>query len=407
MITTAIRSIGLLLPTLLLTACSIVKPLGNPEMPYPPTHEPIIGDLFHVPTGSYLTQSQFYTLTSEARIVYLGESHDNPAAHRLQAGVIAYLAKRYPGRLAIGMEMFTPAQQPALDAWVAGNLTEKAFLKQSHWYTTWHMDFAYYRPILKLAHDLQIPVVGLNASKALAKAIGRNPPEKLSPEQRQQIPELDMSDPYQRALVAAIYGGHSAGSARHDGFQRVQTLWDETMASNIVKYLQSTAGENMRMVVIAGGNHVRNGFGIPKRVFRRLPTSSLLVGDNPIVVDGKRKDQLMNVNIPKFPMPAFDVIAYTKYESLPPAVKLGVLLQDKHGQVGIEKITPNSNADRAGLLAGDVISAVDGEPVREVFDLVYALQQKKPGTSIRLEFQRGKSSRVVEVKLLKSKSHKK
>jgi len=405
MIVNTIRLIYPLLPILLLTACTTVTPLGNPETPYPPTRQPVIGDLFHVPTGTYLSRSQFFDLTGETRIVYLGETHDNPSAHRLQAEVIEYLAKRYPGQLAIGMEMFTPTQQPALDDWVAGKLGEKEFLKQSRWYKIWHMNFAYYRPVLTLARDLHIPVIALNASKALVHAVGRNSIKSLPEAQRQQLPELDLKDPYQAALVKTIYGGHSAGGAMLEGFERVQTLWDETMASNIVKYLQSTSGSDRHMVVIAGGNHVRNGFGIPRRVFRRLPASYLLVGDNPIHLSENRQNRLMNVQLPLYPMPAFDIIAYTEYEQLPPQAKLGVLFKEQNGQLRIRSIIPDSNASRAGLKKGDIITAVDDEPVTESFDLVYALQQKNIGDPIRLKFRRGKTTRETEVELLQTKSH--
>ena len=66
---------------------------------------------------------------SDARIVYVGETHDNPASHRQELAVLQALDRRYPGGAALGMEMFTPAQQEVLDRWSAGELTEKEFLK--------------------------------------------------------------------------------------------------------------------------------------------------------------------------------------------------------------------------------------------------------------------------------------
>jgi len=400
-----LRRTLLLLPALLLTACTAMTPLGNPETPYPPAREPQAGDLFHVPTGTYLTEQQFLDLTTEARIIYLGETHDNPAAHRMQAKVLQHLARRYPGQLALGGEMFTPAQQQALDRWITGEFSEKEFLKAADWQSTWQMDFAYYREVMNIARDFKVPVIGLNAKKDLVRAIGRNLPESLPEEQQRQIPELDLGDPYQAALVEAIYSGHSAGNAMLDGFQRVQTLWDETMANNIANYLQSPAGKDKRMVVIAGGNHIRNGFGIPRRVFRRLPSSYLMVGDRAIVIPESRQDKLMDVRIPEFPMPAFDVIAYTVYEELPQKVRLGILLEETDGKVQISKVMEGSNAARSGLKEGDVITAVDGEPVTETFDLVYAIQQKTVGDIIRLELFSDKFSKTVEVDLQKTKQH--
>ena len=47
-------------------------------------------------------------------------------------------------------------------------------------------------------------MIGINAPKHWVAAVGRSPIEELPEETREQLPELDFSDPYQRALVAAV-----------------------------------------------------------------------------------------------------------------------------------------------------------------------------------------------------------
>ena len=180
--------------------------------------------------------------------------------------------------ITLGMEMFTPAQQHALDAWSRGELDEKSFLKQSDWHSVWSMDYDYYRELLDFAREQHIPVRGLNVAKELRRKVGRTPIEELDDESRAALPEMDFSDPYQRGLVEAIYGGHDAGKAMLEGFHRVQTLWDESMAENAAAYLNSSAGQGKRLVIVAGGNHIRFGFGIPRRLFRRVPVSYASVG---------------------------------------------------------------------------------------------------------------------------------
>ena len=235
----------------LLSACCPPPLRGNPELPYPPPRPPAIGDILHLPTGYYVSPEQMLAAATEARIVYVGETHDNPASHRLELSVLKGLADRHPGNVALGMEMFTPAQQPVLDRWVAGELGEREFLKASHWYETWQMDFDYYRDLLLFARERHIPVLGLNADKALVHAVARNDFAALAPEQRALLPELDQSDPYAAALNKSIFGGHDAGSAGTAGFARVQTLWDETMAENVARYLASPQGETQHLLVVA------------------------------------------------------------------------------------------------------------------------------------------------------------
>lgn len=375
----------------------MTKP-GNPESPYPPTREPVIGDIFHYPTGTFVTRQTMLADVTDARIVYVGETHDNPASHRLQVEILKTMAERWPGEVSLGMEMFTPAQQPALDAWIAGELSEKEFIKQSNWFKVWQMDFALYRELLELARDEKIPVRGLNADRELVRAIGRNTPDDLPAEQQEQLPAMDMDDPYQTALVEAIFGGHSAGKAMLDGFHRVQTLWDETMATNIANYLSEPNNQHMRMAVVAGGNHVRNGFGIPRRVFRRLPTSYALVGSRELSVPEERKDRIMDVTIPEFPMPPYHYLVYTEYEIHDADnVKLGVLLGDEESKVTIGSIAPGSNAEKAGLQEGDVILKFNQQPTLETFDLIYEIKQLTAGDQATLLIERGEEQLEVPV----------
>lgn len=398
----------LLLSVILLGGCSVLNMTHqDPELPYPPNRAPQVGDVLHYPTGLFVSPEAMFQSLADARIIYVGETHDNPASHRLERDVLQAVADRWPGEVALGLEMFTPAQQESLDAWVAGDLSEKQFLKQSGWYTTWRMDFSLYRDLLNLARDRKIPLRGLNAEKDLVRAVGRHELDQLSPEQRKQVPELDLNDPYQNGLVKAIYGGHSAGNAMLDGFRRVQTLWDETMAQNVADYLKQPGNEKMHMVVVAGGNHIRNGFGIPRRVFRRLPTSYVLVGSKEIVIPKERQDRLMNVQIPAFPMPPFDYQVYTKYEIHDTGkVKLGVMLGEDEGKVTVGGVAPNSNAERAGLQQGDVILRIGDQQVKESFDLVYEINQLKPGAERTLGIERDGKPLEMKVVFEKSVPHK-
>ncbi|HEY7746735.1 MAG TPA: ChaN family lipoprotein, partial [Desulfuromonadales bacterium] len=348
------RHLKFLLPLLALplaAGCALGPQLsGNPEAPYPPARPPAVGDILHIPTGYYVSEEQMLAVATDARIVYVGETHDNPASHRLELTLLRAMAERYPGGVALGMEMFTPDQQETLDRWVSGELTEKEFLKQSRWQEQWQMDFEYYQPLLAFARERHIPVIGLNAPKSLVKSTAREDLGELSDEERRRLPEMDREDPYHGAFVTAMYSDHGHGNSGLEGFRRVQTLWDETMAESITRYLVSPAGNTRRMVVVAGGNHIRHGFGIPRRVFRRLPTSYILIGSKELDIPEDKRDRLMDVEVPRFPMPPYDFLAFTEYEDLArTGVRLGVMLEEAEGKVRVKAVLPNSAAEAAGL----------------------------------------------------------
>jgi uncharacterized iron-regulated protein len=379
--------------------------LGDPQNPYPLKSDPKVGDILHLPTGTLVSLEQMQTIAGDARVVYVGETHDNPASHRLELQTLQGMEQRHPGKVVLGMEMFTRSQQPALDRWVAGELDEKAFLRESRWFDNWKLDFAYYRDLLNFARDHHIPVLGLNAEKSLVQAVGSKPLEELSAEQKAQMPEMDMSDPYQRGMAEGIFGGHSHGKTHLEGFVRAQTLWDETMAETAARFLASPAGKDRRLLVVAGGNHIKNGFGIPRRVFRRVPTSYLLIGGDEIQISAAKEKEQMNVTLPDYPMVSYDFLNYLAYEELPKnEILLGVAFEptpDKHGLM-VTGVLPASNAERAGVMQGDLLIALDGETLSDSFDLVYALKQKKLGALSTLTVERQGKPVNLEVRYQKA-----
>jgi uncharacterized iron-regulated protein len=384
----------LLISILLLSACAHQGPIGNPERPYPLTGAKV-GELYHLATGHKIEQKNMLEAIGNTRVVFVGETHDNPASHRLQLDILRGLHQKSPGKLALGMEMFTPEQQATLDRWSAGELSEKDFLREVDWFKNWRMNYALYRPLLAFCRDNQIPVIALNAPKSLARKVGRTPLAELPEELSAQLPELDFHDPYQRAMVEAIYSGHGMGKARNDGFLRVQTLWDETMARNLADYLRSPDGEERQVVVIAGGNHVRYGFGIPRRLHRRLPVSYLLIGSREIEIPKERNAQLMDVTLPRFPMRAWDYLKLTSYEKIDLGVKLGVAIEDDPQGVLVKTVLPGSTAEKAGIREDDLLLQADENRLHERFDLLYLLMNLQVGDQIQLSLQRGEEVLLV------------
>ncbi|GFO61869.1 hypothetical protein GMST_41940 [Geomonas silvestris] len=379
--------------------------MGDPQNPYPLKAAPKVGDIMHLPTGVLVTPEQMLSIATDARVVYVGETHDNPASHRLELDVLKAMEERHPGKTALGMEMFVRSQQPVLDRWVAGKLDEKAFLKESHWFDNWKMDFGYYRDLLIYAKEHHIPVVALNAEKDLAQAVGSTPLEELSPEMKARLPEMDLGDPYQRGMAESIFAGHSHGKLVMDGFVRAQTLWDETMAESAARFLASPQGKDRHLVVIAGGNHVAHGFGIPRRVFRRIPTSYVTIGGNEIAITRKEEPEIMDVDLPDYPNLSYDFLNFLAYEELPETgVRLGIAYEpgpDKRG-MQVQSVLPDSNAERAGVKEGDLLLTLDGEPLKETIDLVYGLKQKKVGEKSTLGVERDGKKLTLEVTFQKT-----
>jgi putative serine protease PepD len=77
---------------------------------------------------------------------------------------------------------------------------------------------------------------------------------------------------------------------------------------------------------------------------------------------------------------------------------LGVSLADE-GRAEIQEVVPDAPADRAGLRAGDEVTAVDGDPIESGDELREAIDAKRPGDKLTLTITRSGDERTVDVTL--------
>jgi len=376
---------------------------GNGLSPYPLTKSLEAGDIIHLPTGTAMNFEQAMEMIAAAKVIYIGEMHTNFQAHEAQRRVIEELERRFPGQVAIGMEMFREPQQGALDRWVRGELSELEFLKESKWYDNWGSDFGLYSGILNFARERGLDVLALNPSKELQRQFALAGSGSLPPEIAGQAPETDFTDHFQRALLKAIFAGHTAGKSptamsaeakarMFDSFYRTQILWEESMAARIVDYLKSPAGAGKKMVVIAGGFHVRHGLGVPRKALRRAAWPYVIVLPTELSIPEELREELtMDVDTPEIPLLAGDFAWMVPFEDVATKkVRLGVMMRvDAEAEtVVIDKIFPGSPAEQVGLKAGDVFVSLDDFPVQEMGDVVLVISGKKTGEWVQVLVRR-------------------
>ena len=389
-----------LLGAFLLAGCAGLRPdyRSGEDMPYPQKEIPKAEEIVHLPTGLKVSLDGLMDMISGATLVCVGETHDNIHAHRVELIVIREMFRRFPGRLAIGMEMFREPQQAVLDRWTKGELSEFEFLKAAKWYENWGSDFGYYRDILEFAKENGIDVVALNPSKEVQEEVSRVGLDNVSADLKATLPEIGEADPYQWAAMKAVYGSHLPTEGMFESFFRVQMLWEETMAERIVGYLKSPRGEGKKIVTITGGWHVRYGFGLPKKVVRRLPLPYVIVQPVEIEIPEEKKDQMMDVDLPGIPLLPSDFAWYVPYEGLEgKRVLMGVLLSEKEGRVSVKSVEEGSPAEKAGVRPGDAFVSFDGEPVEDMTDIFYRMGKKKDGDTASLVLLRDGAETTAEI----------
>jgi membrane-associated protease RseP (regulator of RpoE activity) len=176
-----------------------------------------------------------------------------------------------------------------------------------------------------------------------------------------------------------------------EAFLRVQLLWEENMAEQIVNYLDSPRGEGKTMVVFTGIAHVKYGFGVPKKVVRRLPATYHIILPAIISAPAESADDqqlYMDVELPDIPLLSGDFIWAVPYESLGGRVLMGIRLNFEGGTGAIEKVSEDSAAEEAGLRSGDILVKLDGHVIQTMEDVSLIMGSKAVGDSIDIKVLR-------------------
>ena len=215
---------------------------------------------------------------SASPVVLLGEAHDSAADHKWQLASIQRLYAVNPA-IILGFEMFPRSDQPVLDDWTAGRLTEAEFLAKSQWTVVWGFPPELYLPIFRFTRDHGIPMLALNVSHRLVHLAATQGWAGVAVADREGVSDpAPPSEAYRASLAEAMssHGVLVASPARLAHFVDAQTVWDSAIA-------QAIAGQHARaprrpVVAIMGEGHLENRWGVPHQLDALgLPGSTVLL----------------------------------------------------------------------------------------------------------------------------------
>ncbi len=322
------------------------------------------------------------------RVIFVGEQHDRLAHHLNQLQVIQALHAAGE-KIGVGMEMFQTPTQPVIDAYLAGEIDERTFLVRSEYYDRWRYDYHLYKPILDFLKANRIPLVALNVSGDISRQTGRKGLDSLSSEQRRQVPaRLDFSDGIYRKDLRQVYDQHGseAGLDEFNYFYQAQTLWDEAMASAAARWLADNPQK--KLVVLAGNGHLRYKYGIPQRLYRRTAQPYAVIVQDEEIESG-----------------IADYVLFTTGIEGMKAPKLGIRVEEEDEALVVKSAIEHGPAGKAGLEAGDIITALDGHPIKTLADLKVALFYTHLGDHVRLEVDRDGAILEKEIELKAHPKH--
>jgi len=346
--------------------------------------------------GHALAASTLFEQAAGQDAVLLGEFHDRMSHHRWQLHTLAGLAA-HRDKMAIGLEMLPREAQPALDAWVAGELSEAQFLQQSQWQEAWGFDPELYLPILHFARMQQIPLLALNIKPALRRQLATEGFDAVSAEQRFYIEEpAPASDAYRQRLEQSFqmhptsmgaegHGNEDQGDdAAFETFLNAQLIWDTAMADA----LASAVDDNTLVVGLMGVGHLAYGDGVPHQLEAMGIADTLALMPTTLEACEPSDSQLADV---------LYLLGDEQAAETPPP-RLGVQIAPGEDGVSIVAIREDSLAHDAGLQPDDTVTQAAGQEVRAPGELIAIVQRQAPGTLLPLEILRDGNPREILVR---------
>ncbi len=225
----------------------------------------LVGTILDVGANRVIDQDELIRRTARAKLVLLGEKHDNADHHRLQAGILALTAAQ-DVRPAVIMEMINPTQLPALRGHRRRLINDVSGLRAIlDWDRTGWPKWQIYEPIFAAAVAGRLTIAAGNLTRDEIRKIGRDGYEAIRDEGvRRHLtanPPTPTARVAMRKLIMASHCGH-ASDAIVPGMIAIQRSRDATMAWALIV----AARRHGRAVLIAGAGHTRSDRGVPRFV---------------------------------------------------------------------------------------------------------------------------------------------
>ncbi len=246
---------------------------------------PLVGKVWSRQTNQFVSLRALVNSVQSTPIVLLGERHDQPDHHRLQAWLISHLK---PGSV-VGFEMLNETQADGLSK--AKTTAQVKTLTQ--WTKNGWPDFSIYAPIFDGIFDTSHTAHAIHPSRKRLRDAMMGPTSQTV---EAQVSTQPLAPENVERLKKAIVDGHCgyATPSLTNAMVLAQTFKDQWMSNRLME----TPSDNQR-AVIAGNGHVRRDFGMPNHLKGKVLSIGILE-----VIQGK-------VSVDAYTAHVYDYVVFT------------------------------------------------------------------------------------------------
>jgi uncharacterized iron-regulated protein len=246
---------------------------GGWQSPLHPEH-PLAGRIWDVKRGGFVEEAELVRALAGARFVVLGERHDQPDHHRLQAKLVRALGQAGK-KLALAFEMLDVTQQPNVDASLASAPGDADALSAAvDWAKSGWPDWALYRPVFVAGLEAGMPVVAASLPRAQVREVVKRGPEALPAELRARLAlDAPLPEDEERAMREEQDTAHCGHLPQEmlGPMVQAQRVRDAHLADRMLE-----GATDAGAVLITGNGHARTDRGVPAHLARRAAGQSVV-----------------------------------------------------------------------------------------------------------------------------------
>jgi uncharacterized iron-regulated protein len=237
---------------------------------------PLVGVILDVAAQRRVTEAQLIGRVQAADIVLVGETHDNPDHHLLEAALLQAFSTAHHAP-AVVFEMLDREEQPAVDASLATNPADAdALARAVAWESSGWPAWSMYRPVFEASLASHGPILAAGLDRSAAMRIAHGGVAALDPA---LVETFGLAAPLQAEVQATMR--HEMSEAHCgllpegmlDSMVLVQRARDASLAERLHEGVEGGRGA----LLIAGAGHVRRDQGVPAQLTRAYGATSLAI----------------------------------------------------------------------------------------------------------------------------------
>jgi uncharacterized iron-regulated protein len=234
--------------------------------------EGLAGKIYDSTNGVFLSDDQYLQSIKATDFLLLGEIHDNPTHHQLQAEAIKKL--QLAGQhVKVYFEHLNTSQNEKINQFNQKLISIDRLAAELDWDKSGWPEFKIFQPLFEQALKHNVEISAALFPKDKIKSLYREGMKAVIDQatlDAKNLEELPASS--KDALLEDIVASHCGMVTKEKGEPMVKVQ----MGKDAFMAMQLTAGEDKKIVFVAGNGHIRKDYGVPLYLKKLSPNKKVV-----------------------------------------------------------------------------------------------------------------------------------